>query len=170
VKEQWGDDALRDVAKRLDASVRPAFDGTILPFAWHSFGDLAAIDSAIIDGPMKGDMAQMKHFGETVARYDLSTLYKMLFKLGSPEFVIRRVAVVYRTYIRGGGVAAAEVKTGEALVRLTDGALPRYFCSHGVSGWFTAAIELSGGKEVNVRETECVHDGADHCAWHATWV
>jgi hypothetical protein len=169
VKEQWGDDAFRDVAKRLDASVRPAFDGTILPFAWHSFGDLAAIDSAIIDGPMHGDMSKMKHFGATIARYDLSTLYRMLFKLGSPEFVIRRVAVVYRTYVKGGGIAASDVRTGEASVRLTEGALPRYFCSHGVAGWFTAAIELSGGKEVNVRETTCIHDGAEHCAWHATW-
>jgi hypothetical protein len=111
----------------------------------------------------------MKHFGATVARYDLSTLYKMLFKLGTPEFVIRRVAVVYKTYIKGGGIAAADVKTGEALVRLTEGSLPRYFCTHGVAGWFTAAVELSGGKDVDVREIACIHDGARGCEWHATW-
>lgn len=169
VREQWGDDAVRDVAERLDASVRPAFEWTVLPFAWHSFGDLAAIDTAIIEGPMRGDIARMKHFGETIARYDLSTLYKMLFKLGSPEFVIRRVGVVYRTYIKGGGVAASDVTTGRALVRLTEGCLPRYFCTHGVSGWFTAAVELSGGNDANVRETACIHDGAAHCEWLATW-
>ena len=61
------------------------------------------------------------------------------------------------------------MKTGEALVRLTEGALPRYFCSHGVSGWFSAAIELSGGKGVNVVETACIHDGARGCEWHAKW-
>jgi hypothetical protein len=169
VREQWGETAVREVAERLDASVRSAFDGTILPFAWHSFAELAAIDCAIIDGPMQGDMRKMKHFGETIARYDLSTLYKMLFKLGSPEFVIRRVGVVYRTYVKGGGIAASDVSTGKALVRLTEGSLPRYFCTHGVSGWFTAAVELSGGKDVNVRETTCIHDGAAHCEWHATW-
>jgi hypothetical protein len=169
VREQWGEEAVRDIAKRLDASIRPMFDGSVLPFAWHSFGTLAAIDSLIVTGPMGGDIARMKHFGETIAHYDLSTLYKMLFKLGSPEFVMRRVGVVYRTYIKGGGMAAAEVQRGEAMVRLTEGCLPRYFCAFGVAGWFTAALELSGGKAVDVREVECVHKGSRNCVWHAKW-
>jgi hypothetical protein len=169
VRERWGDDAVRDVASRLDASIRPLFDGTILPFYWYPFAPLATIDNVIINGPMAGDAAQMKDFGATVARYDLSTLYKMLFKLGTPGFVIRRVGVVYKTYIKGGGIAAADVSDGDARIRLTEGNLPRYFCEHGVPGWFTAALELSGGKEVDVRETECIHTGSRACTWHARW-
>jgi hypothetical protein len=169
VREQWGEEAVRDVSSRLDTSVRQLFDRAILPFSWYSFSDLAAIDKAIVQGPMGGRVADMKHFGATIARYDLSSLYKMLFKLGSPEFVMKRVGVVYRTYIKGGGIAAADVRRGEAIVRLTDGSLPNYFCTHGVPGWFTAALELSGGKSVEVNETECMHAGARACVWRAKW-
>jgi hypothetical protein len=169
VREQWGDAAVRDVASRLSQPVRTLFDREVLPFSWYSFSDLAAIDKVIIESAMSGDISKMKHFGETIARYDLSTLDKMLFKLGSPEFIMRRVGVVYRTYVRGGGLAAAEVQKGHAVVRLAEGALPRYFCTFGVPGWFTAALELSGGKNVEVEETECVHAGAPACAWSATW-
>jgi predicted hydrocarbon binding protein len=45
-----------------------------------------------------------------------------------------------------------------------------YFCSFGIPGWFSAALELSGGKQVNVKETECVHRGGKRCEWSATWV
>jgi len=169
VREKWGEAAVMDVASRLDPAVRPLFEREVLPFSWHSFGALGAIDKAIVDGPMGGNMALMKHFGATIARYDLSTLYKMLFKLGSPDFIVRRVGVVYRTYVKGGGMAAADVHRGEAFVRLSEGSLPRYFCGFGVPGWFTAALELSGGKRVDVDEVECIHTGAARCVWRARW-
>jgi predicted hydrocarbon binding protein len=55
------------------------------------------------------------------------------------------------------------------VVSLETGALPSYFCSHGVPGWFTAAVELSGGKAVEVREVHCVHRDAKRCSWELNW-
>jgi predicted hydrocarbon binding protein len=169
VREHWGGPAVRDVAERLGPDVRAVFESTILPFAWHPFRVMAAIDRAIIEGPMGGDVTEMKAFGATVARYDLPTLYKMLFKLGTPSFLVKRVGVVYRTYVRGGAMEPQEVTPRSAGVALTEGALPLYFCQQGVPGWFTAAIELSGGKDVRVEEATCVHRGAPQCSWRSTW-
>jgi hypothetical protein len=119
---------------------------------------------------MEGDVSKMKHFGWAVAKYDLSTLYKVLFKLGSPGFIIKRVGVVYGTYVRGGGELTGEdAGNKSANVTFIKGVLPRYFCTYGVPGWFSAALELSGGTRVDVRETECVHAGGTRCRWHATW-
>jgi len=42
--------------------------------------------------------------------------------------------------------------------------------THGVAGWLTAALELSGAHRVDVREIVCVHDGAPACKWRAEWV
>lgn len=168
VAEQWGDAALRDVLGRLEAKARATLESPILPFTWYPFDVLAAVDAAIIEGPMKGDMSQMRRFGSAVARYDLPTLYKVMFKLGTPAFLIKRVGVVYGTYVRGGKMHA-EVTGKTANVTLTEGSLPRYFCQQGVSGWFSAALELSGGRAVHVKETHCVHESAPHCRWEATW-
>src|SRR5690348_7724036 len=77
VEEHWGKDAIADVARRLEGPARALFASRVLPFAWHSLATLAEIDAAIIAGPMGGDVTKMKEFGWAVAKYDLSTLYKM---------------------------------------------------------------------------------------------
>jgi hypothetical protein len=169
VRENWGAAGVDDVSSRLTRELREAFSSTILPFAWYPFPTLAAIDRAIVEGPMRADMTRMKDFGSTIARYDLPTLYKVLFKLGSPSFLLKRIGVVYATYIRGGSIAVTVVQDGRAVVTQSQGSLPYYFCSQGVPGWFTAAIELSGGKDVQVRETACTHVDAERCRWEATW-
>jgi hypothetical protein len=169
VRDQWGDAGMRDVAARLSPEHRAIFESVILPFSWQPFPVMAAIDRAIIDGPMGGDLTLMKRFGATIARYDLPTLYKVLFKIGTPAFLVKRVGVVYQTYIRGGSIASDDVTAKSAKVTLTAGNMPFYFCDQGIPGWFTAAIELSGGTNVAVRQTACIHHGAARCVWEATW-
>jgi predicted hydrocarbon binding protein len=169
VRDTWGDAAFADVAARLHGETRAAFESAALPFAWYPFRPMAEIDRAIVAGPMGGDLAQMKRFGSTIARYDLSTIYKMLFKVGSPAFILKRIGVVYSTYIRGGSITPVSVEKGHAVVVLGGGDFPFYFCDQGIPGWFAAAVELSGGKNVHVVQAECVHRGAARCSWEARW-
>src|SRR5262249_32201680 len=129
VREKWGDRAVEEVAAKLAPDARAIFEKPVLPFAWHGFPLLAAMDKALAEGPMAGQVSQMKEFGSVIARYDLTTLYKMLFKIGSPAFILKRIATVYRTYIRGGAVTPVEVTSRHALIVLSEGALPLYFCS-----------------------------------------
>jgi hypothetical protein len=169
VRETFGEDAVADVASKLPADLRAVFDTPLLPFAWYPFSTMTAIDRIIVDGPMKGQVAQMKHFGSTVARYDLPTLYKVLFKIGSPSFIMGRMATVYSTYVRGGVVRTLSNTKNEVRTALVEGDLPYYFCDQGVAGWMSAAVELSGGSEVKVVQDHCVHRGDPRCEWRCTW-
>jgi hypothetical protein len=169
VREKWGEDGADDVLRRLEGEPKRAFESEIMPFAWFGFDVLTAIDRAIIDGPMRGDVSLMKQFGNEVARNDLSTIYKMLLKLGSPSFIAKRSGVVYGTYVRGGSMTAIDVGSTYSRTVLAEGCLPLYFCTHGIPGWFGAALELSGGKHVKVSESACVHRGAKQCEWTASW-
>jgi hypothetical protein len=67
VREKWGDAGYADVASRLRPPARAILEGTILPFAWYDFPDMAEIDQAIVAGPMGGDVSKMKAFGATIA-------------------------------------------------------------------------------------------------------
>jgi len=170
VEERWGDAGLVDVMKRLDGAARQAMQETILPFSWYPLKVMAEIDRAIVEGPMGGHISLMKDFGATIARYDLPTLYRVLFKVGTPAFIIRRMNVAYRTYIRHGTMLGETPSSTNATVTFVDGVFPKYLCTHGVAGWLTAALELSGAHRVDVREIVCVHDGAPACKWRAEWV
>jgi hypothetical protein len=169
VRAKWGEDGIRAVAGRLEGEPKRVFESEVLPFKWFDFELLAKIDGAVIHGPMRGDVSLMKALGNEVARSDLSTVYKMLLKLGSPSFVIKRSGVVYGAYVRGGTVAALDVGPKHARTALIEGSLPMYFCAYGIPGWLSAALELSGGKKVEVEEAECVHRGHKRCEWIATW-
>ena len=169
VRDQWGAAGLTDVASRLSPPMRALFQSAVLPFAWYPFQEMAEIDRAIVAGPMRGDVSHMKQLGLTIARYDLPTLYKMFFKLGTPSFVLKRINTAYATYIRGGTIEASPVSKNHAVVTQIDGDLPLYFCDQGILGWVSAAVELSGGRDVHVAQVDCVHKGAARCTWEASW-
>ncbi|MGH7436180.1 MAG: hypothetical protein ACRENE_10950 [Polyangiaceae bacterium] len=169
IRETWGEDAVAEVASRLTPDLRAVFDAPLLPFAWYPLSAMTAIDRFVVDGPMKGQVAQMKHFGSTIARYDLPTLYKVLFKLGSPSFILGRMGTVYTTYVRGGAMRTVAAEKGSARVALVEGDLPYYFCDQGASGWIVAAIELSGGTGVDAVHDRCVHRGDARCEWRCAW-
>ncbi|MFW6087114.1 MAG: hypothetical protein ACODAG_07915, partial [Myxococcota bacterium] len=88
---------------------------------------------------------------------------------GTPTFVIKRIRIAYGSYIQGGVIRSEVPEANRARVGLHEAALPKYLCTHGICGWITAALELSGGRDVRVEETACMHDGASHCEWDARW-
>lgn len=169
IREKWGEQTLKDLVKQLDPRARAFFEAPILPFQWYPFEAVLEIDRVMLAGPMQSELDAMVQFGSDVARYDLSTLYKVLFKLGTPAFIVKRIGTAYGMYVKGGTMVPSGVESGKATVTLQEGSLPLYFCRYGIAGWFTAALELSGAHGVQVKETTCVHDGAARCAWQATW-
>jgi hypothetical protein len=169
VKQHFGPGAFDKVARALPPSARELFEGAPLPFAWCSFGDMMDIDRAIVEGPMKGDVTLMKPFGSAIAKHDLPTLYKVLFKVGSPEFVMCRIGIAAATYVRDSPMKGSSSHKGRASVVQTGCVFPLYFCKYGVAGWFQAAVELSGGKKVDVEHTQCRHDGDRDCQWELRW-
>jgi hypothetical protein len=169
VRERWGDDALEALIGQTSGEARRVLSEEILPFRWYPMAVMADIDRAIVEGPMEGDVRAMKAFGSEIARYDVPTVYKMLFRFGTPAFVIKRIRVAYHNYIRGGEIRSEVPEAQHARVSLHEAALPRYLCTQGISGWLTAALELSGGRDVHVEEAACVHDGAPYCSWDARW-
>jgi hypothetical protein len=72
--------------------------------------------------------------------------------------------------MRPGTTRADTQSKTSGQVSLLNSTLPRYMCEHGISGWLTAALELSGGKHVDVVEVDCRHRGAAACRWRATWL
>jgi len=115
VRDRYGDGELERMASRTPA-VRALVTQPPLPFVWCPFGDMIDVDRAIFEGPMKREPRKMREFGGAIAKHDLPTIYKVLFKIGTPDGRVR------------------VVQTGTTF--------PRYFCELGVCGWFEAAVEL----------------------------
>jgi hypothetical protein len=118
---------------------------------------------------MKSEPRKMREFGGAIAKHDLPTIYKVLFKVGTPGFLMKRVGIVAATYIRDSPMKGEGTTAGSVRVVQTGKTFPRYFCELGVCGWFEAAVELSGGKNVRVDHTACRHQSAADCEWLVKW-
>ena len=169
VRDRFGDDALRKLTGVVPEGARKFLVDAPLTFAWYPFGVMMDIDRAIVDGPMRGEIGRMTEFGSAIAKHDLPLLYKVLFKVGSPSFIIKRLNIVAKQYIRESSISAVVEKDGEALVTQGGRRFPMYFCTYGVSGWFQAALELSGAKSPTVHHASCLHRGDAACTWRLRW-
>ena len=169
IRDRWGDEALAKVAAAVPESSRKyLLDAPPLTFAWYPFGVMMDIDRAIVDGPMAGNVGNMVEFGSAIAKHDLPLLYKVLFKVGSPAFIVKRLNIVCKQYIRESGLEVT-ASDGGAEVVLDGRRFPMYFCTYGVSGWFRAALELSGAKSPTVTHVGCLHRGDAACRWELRW-
>lgn len=169
IRDRWGDAAVAAVAAAVPESARKYLvDAPPLTFAWYPFGVMMDIDHAIVDGPMGGEIGRMREFGSAIAKHDLPMLYKVLFKVGSPSFIIKRLNIVAKQYIRESTITSV-VADGRATVTQGGRRFPMYFCTYGVSGWFHAALELSGAKSSSVEHASCLHRGAAACTWELRW-
>ena len=169
VREKFGEAELARLVERVEGPARQHLVEPPLPFAWYPFEHLVQLDVAMIEGPLGGDVSRIRDFGDDIARYDLSTLYKVMFKLGTPSFIIRRIGVVYGQYLDGGRARGESAGAGEARVTVEDATFPLYFCEHGISGWLRAAVDLSGGERVRIEQDACVHRGDAACGWRLRW-
>ncbi len=169
VVTHWGEDLLAELVGRLDEEAGRLLQWPPLPVGWHRLSVLARIDQALFYGPMAGDMAVMQAFGFEIADYDLSTLYKILFKVGSPGFIAGRLGVAYSTYLRDAGTMRVEVSGRTARAEVTGGVVPMYLCAAGITGWIEAALVRSGARESRVEHVACQHRGGRACVWELAW-
>src|SRR4051812_10462894 len=169
IRDRWGDAALTPLAAPVPESARKFLVDAPLTFAWYPFGVMMDIDRAIVDGPMRGEIGRMTEFGSAIAKHDLPMLYKVLFKVGSPTFIVKRLNIVAKQYIRESTITTNIIGDGDAIVTQGGRRFPMYFCQYGVSGWFDAALELSGAKSRSVEHPTCLHRGDPACTWRLRW-
>ena len=169
VRETWGDEMLERVEAAVDGPGRRHLEGEPFSVNWYPFTDMLAIDEAIVAVAMGGDVTQMKTFGATIAGYDLPTIYRALFRVGSPRFVLKRLGIAYRQYLRPGELRIETPDAREGKVSLHGVVFPAYFCRYGMAGFVLNALTMSGGEDASVDHVACVHRGDPGCRWVARW-
>ncbi len=164
-----GEAAVKQLAAGLSEKGRQYLLTPPIAAGWYDYAPLVEVDAAIVRGPMKGDISLMKAFGAEIAVADLNTLYKLLFKLGTPSFIMKRANMAYQQYIRRGAFSTPEVTDKSARIVLEGGGHPRYMCGYGMAGWLEAALRLSGARDPSVRHVACRHDGSPTCDYECSW-
>lgn len=117
-----------------------------------------------------GDAAQLyRDMGRASADEALTTIYRIFFKVGSPQFVVSKAASIFRTYYDGGHLRATVAEPGRAVLELHGFPQPaRELCAR-VTGWIERTVELAGATRLTVTHDACVSLGAAACRFEARW-
>jgi hypothetical protein len=169
VREARGEQAVERVLARLSEDDRLILGGMILPFVWYPFATNARLDQAIADEFAMGDRIFFL-LGEASAQHNLqSHSQKSHMREKNPHALLKQTSAIYQVYYDTGHRTYERVGDGRAVLRTIDSESFSVEDCLTVVGWHQTAIELCGGRNVAVKETQCRARGATICEYACEW-
>jgi hypothetical protein len=169
VRERHGEDGVRRLLGEVRPSSLAALAARVLPQEWVSydvFVDLGITADRLFG---RGDLALCYEMGRYAAEVNLPTLYRLFYRIGNPQFILRRAAQLWSVHYDSGRLAAMEEGTGTARLEIVGFERPHRVHCLSVLGWATRSIELSGGIVISADEQSCRARGDETCELVATW-
>jgi hypothetical protein len=168
VRERFGDAVLADVLGGLAEDDRRQLEG-VLASSWY---DVALFLRFMLESERKlgaQEPGLVRNMGRASCDYGVKGVYKVFFRLGSPEFIIGRAARVFSSYYDTGELRILETRPGRCVGELVgfEGGAPQ-FCER-IFGWMQRTLELAGAKNLRSKHELCVHRGGSACRFEGDW-
>ncbi len=116
-----------------------------------------------------GDLSLIKELGRHGADANLTTIYRLFYKVGTTHWILGRAVRLWSAHYDSGYLEVLTRGVRSALLRIHSFALPDRVHCLSVIGWCERSIELSGGHQVSVAETLCRTRGDQLCQLDVTW-
>lgn len=169
IKERFGEEGLAEVVRRLGPEDQACMESVILASAWYPVSFLLAVMQAA-KAEFSANMPDLiTRMGRASADYSHTTVYKLVFKIGSTQWIISKASAIFSSYYDNGKMVATERGSGFANIELRDFGEPApEFCER-IAGWIVRTFELSGAKNIQIHHVKCVCKGDKVCRFECTW-
>jgi predicted hydrocarbon binding protein len=168
VEETYGPEGWSDV---LAASPRDdrAILGSIVAVGWYDLGAYARLLRTIDETFGKGDLELLAAIGRYGAEKDITTVYRLFFRLQSPAYAIEKIAEYWRKFHDTGVWTVERQGDGHAHGTLRDwGYVDRTLCREMIS-YMTRVLQLVGAKDVRLAHPLCRAEGEKECFFTLRW-
>jgi hypothetical protein len=165
-RERFGDAELSRVLSGCSAAVRERV-ATGNAIAWHPVAELDEFLTAVDRTLGRGDGKLAEAAGAAAARVNLRRMgLRIAFFLARPEFIMRRVAGVWRQYNDAGQMRVLEFANGRMVAELVGVTTPSWAFCCSITGWLAEAALAAGLKRTIVHHVECRSRGGGRCVWN----
>ncbi|MFC1678195.1 hypothetical protein ACFLZ9_00480, partial [Patescibacteria group bacterium] len=146
------------------------YSSQILPSLWYPFeyGHLEAAQK-IANLFYPGNIRGLRELGYYMAEKNLTGIYKVFVKMGSPGFIISKAGTILSTYYRPGKLETIEKGNKLFKFRFVNFESMNEALEEGIAGWVEKALELSGGKKVEVKINTHISRGASATEYECHW-
>ena len=169
LRETFGERGLQEVLAACSPPVRERCT-TAIAIDWVPQDELAEFLSVADNELGVGDGKIAEAIGAASARMNLRHMaLRLAFFLGRPEFLMRRVAGVWRQYNEEGDMVVREFVRGRMLAELAAVPQPDWYICCSVTGWLREAGLATGMKRLAINHAECRARGKGQCLWELRW-
>lgn len=166
VRERFGEEALARVLARCSPAVRERV-ALANAIDWHPAAELDEFLTMIDRDLGRGDGKLAEAAGAAAARANLRRMgLRIAFFLARPEFIMRRVAGVWRQYNDAGQMRVLEFANGRMVAELVGVTTPSWAFCCSITGWLAEAALAAGLKRTVVNHVECRARGYGRCVWN----
>ena len=169
IKTRAGDQAFQKVLSLLDEPTRKIFEGEIFSSTWYPLDNFARFLEVEIRVLANGREEVITRGAEAVNERQLQGMYKAFVKVGSPEYVIERIAAVHATYFQGVSVDVQLPEPRKALIKYTGFEKQHRIMGFAIIGFFNKALELSGAKDAVIYFTTPIEEDRGYAELSIAW-
>src|ERR1700686_2067547 len=169
IKSRAGEAAFQKILGLLDEETRKVCEGEIFAFNWYPLDHFTRFLEIEIRVLADGKEEMVTRGSEAVIERQLRGIYKAFVKLGSPEFVIKRIAAVHATYFQGVPIEVQLQGHGKAVVRYTGFEKQHRIMGFAIMGFFKKALEISGAKNVVIYFSIPIEEGKGYSELSIAW-
>lgn len=169
VKQRTGDDGFNRIVALLDEEPRKMFQNEVFSSTWYPLDAFTHFLEVQIRESASGNVEVLVKGSEEVVERQLRGIYKVFVKLGSPEFVLKRIAAVHATYFKGVEIKVEMMGPGNATIRYTGYEQRHRIIGYAIIGFFRKALEISGARNVQAGFATPIEAGKDYAELAISW-
>lgn len=169
VRLEQGEAGIERLKPRASAPLAELLDHGAVMSRWYPFEHFVELNEIIVQVFGAGDQGLVKTLGRHGADANLTTIYRLFFKVGTVKWILARASRLWGMHYDSGSLVIDNrpAKTVEA--RIVGFDTPHRIHCMSVQGWAERSVELSGGKNVALEEQSCRASGDDECLFTLSW-
>lgn len=166
IDAELGPAAWRRFLDRGTPLVVETFSRPILPLSWYPLLAVVQGMDALVEAAQ--DPVVLRSYARFNLDFGTKMIFRAIFKLGSPEFMIARSDQVWRKYYSAGRVIC-EAKGGRARMQVHDFPPVNHNFDRVVMHSAEAVLLKAGAREVTATHTRCNRVGSPFCEYIFNW-
>ena len=170
IQERFGEGGFNRWINALTPEARKVYQASVLASVWYPLREsLIEPLRKMCDLFYAGDLKGAHEAGRFSADYSLKGIYKIFVKLGSPESMVRRAGSILPMYYTPSEMKVVESRKGQGIVQIIKFQDMDQVLESRIAGWMERALEVSGGKHLNIKITRSLTNGDSVSEFLATW-
>jgi hypothetical protein len=169
IKTRGGEQQLNKILECLDAESKSAFSAPVEPWKWYPLDAFVSFLETDIRETAGGDRSVLIERSKKVIESQLHGVKRFFVQMGSPKYVINRIASVHESYFREIQIIP-EVEDGpRAVIKYIGFAKHHDIMECAIIGFYLKALEICGAKDVTAVFTVPMAQGTAFSELTISW-